>query len=162
MTSLALGQYREGQLVYKGHVTLGVGGDSFHKIRALPTTAAPPFAIPPGSENAVWVEPSLVCTVQYMMKTETGGLRQPVFKGLRLDKAPRDCTTWSRMQATSCAREWTSTARSAKSLQMNTAAYSSICRRCSANTALFGIRLILRGTVCIRTRSAQRSLHWSG
>lgn len=91
MTSLVLGQYREGRLVYKGHVTLGVGGESFHKIRALPTTAAPPFAIPPGNENAVWVKPTLVCTVQYMMKTETGGLRQPVFKGLRLDKAPQDC-----------------------------------------------------------------------
>lgn len=92
MTSLVLGQYREGQLVCKGHVTLGMSGESFHQIRALPTTAASPFAIPPGSENAVWVEPSLVCTVQYMMKTETGSLRQPVFKGLRLDKSPRDCT----------------------------------------------------------------------
>lgn len=91
MTSLVLGQYREGRLVYQGHVTLGVGGDSFHKIRALPTTAAPSFAIPPGNENAVWVEPTLVCTVQYMMKTETGGLRQPVFKGLRLDKTPQEC-----------------------------------------------------------------------
>ena len=67
-----------------------------------------------------------------------------------------------RMQATSCAREWMNMARSARSSRQNTAAYSSICRRCSANTALFGIRLILRGTVCIRTRSARRLSHWNG
>lgn len=29
MTSLVLGQYREGRLMYKGHVTLGVGGEAF-------------------------------------------------------------------------------------------------------------------------------------
>ena len=32
-----------------------------------------------GNENAVWVQPNLVCTVKYMMKTESGSLRQPVF-----------------------------------------------------------------------------------
>jgi len=33
----------------------------------------------------------LVCTVKYMEKTKDGKLRQPVFKGLRLDKQPQEC-----------------------------------------------------------------------
>ena len=36
MTSILLGQYVRGALTYKGHVTLGVGGESFHRIRKLP------------------------------------------------------------------------------------------------------------------------------
>lgn len=91
MTSIVLGQYREGQLVYKGHVTLGVGGESFRRIRTLPALSQPPLAVPNGNENAVWIAPSLVCTVKYMMKTERGGMRQSVFKGLRLDKDPLEC-----------------------------------------------------------------------
>lgn len=91
MTSIVLGQYRNRQLIYKGHVTLGVGGESFHKICSLPKRLSPPFPVPDGNAQAVWVEPNLVCTVKYMMKTENGGLRQPVFKGLREDKRPEEC-----------------------------------------------------------------------
>lgn len=91
MNSIILGQYSNGLLVYKGHVTLGVGGDPFRKIRALNKTSCPFSEIPKGNENAVWVTPELVCTVKYMMKTESGGMRQPVFKGLREDKSPEEC-----------------------------------------------------------------------
>lgn len=86
MTSIVLGQYENGILVCKGHVTLGVSGESLQRIRKLPTIPNPEFDVPPGNENAVWVEPRCTCTVQYMNKTEKGGMRQPVFKGLRLDK----------------------------------------------------------------------------
>lgn len=91
MTSIVLGQYASGTLKYKGHVTLGVGGEGFRKIRELPRIDVPLFEIPSGNENAVWVEPSLCCIVKYMEKTESGGLRQPVFKGLREDKTPEEC-----------------------------------------------------------------------
>lgn len=91
MNSIILGQYRNGQLVYKGHVTLGVGGEPFRRIKALDKTSCPFSEIPKGNENAVWVTPKLVCTVKYMMKTESGGMRQPVFKGLREDKPPEEC-----------------------------------------------------------------------
>lgn len=91
MTSIALGQYRDGQLIYKGHVTLGVGGESFRRIRELSKLHQPPMTIPEGNKKAVWVQPQLVCTVKYMMKTDSGGLRQPVFKGLRDDKCPEEC-----------------------------------------------------------------------
>ena len=91
MNSIILGQYSNGQLVYKGHVTLGVGGEPFRRIKTLNKTDCPFSEIPKGNENAVWVTPELVCTVKYMMKTESGGMRQPVFKGLREDKSPEEC-----------------------------------------------------------------------
>lgn len=91
MNSIILGQYSNGQLVYKGHVTLGVGGEPFRRIKTLNKTDCPFSEIPKGNENAVWVTPELVCTVKYMMKTESGGMRQTVFKGLREDKSPEEC-----------------------------------------------------------------------
>lgn len=91
MNSIILGQYSNGQLVYKGHVTLGVGGEPFRRIKTLNKTDCPFSEIPKGNENAVWVTPELVCTVKYMMKTESGGMRQPVFKGLREDKSLEEC-----------------------------------------------------------------------
>ncbi len=91
MNSIILGQYSNGQLIYKGHVTLGVGGEPFQKMKSLDRTSCPFSEIPKGNENAVWVKPELVCTVKYMMKTESGGMRQPVFKGLRDDKPPEEC-----------------------------------------------------------------------
>lgn len=91
VNSIVLGQYRNGQLVYKGHVTLGVSGEDSRRIRQQAVIPAPPFEVPSGKEEAVWIYPQLVCTVRYMMLTESGGMRQPVFKSLRDDKTPREC-----------------------------------------------------------------------
>ena len=91
MNSIILGQYNNSNLVYKGHVTLGVGGVPFKKIQSLEKTICPFSEIPKGNENAVWLKPEFVCTVKYMTKTESGGMRQPVFKGLREDKSPEEC-----------------------------------------------------------------------
>lgn len=94
MISIVLGQYRDGKLVYKGHVTLGVGGAAFARIKAQPRAIRPPFDVPEGhgNEDAVWIEPTLVCVVEFMHRTKNGGMRQPVFKGLREDKLPEECT----------------------------------------------------------------------
>lgn len=91
MISIVLGQYLDRQLIYKGHVTLGVGGESFQRIQKTGTISSPLFPIPPGNEDAVWVEPIHVCTVKFMDYNSKGGMRQPVFKGLRDDKLPTDC-----------------------------------------------------------------------
>ena len=95
MTSLVLGQFRDRNLVYKGHVTLGVGEASFAKIKAQPRAMRPPIdgEIPTGhgNEDARWLAPTLVCVVSFMHRTPNGGMRQPVFKGLREDKAPQEC-----------------------------------------------------------------------
>lgn len=74
-------------LVNKGHATLGVSKQDYKIISSVPRTTAP-FA---DSEKTVWISPILVCTVKYMEKTASGMLRQPVFKGLRDDKAPTEC-----------------------------------------------------------------------
>ena len=90
--SIVLGQYSNKKLVYKGHVTLGISTTDFKLIKSIPEIRTQPFnELPPSNDNAVWVEPSLVCTVKFMMKTANGSLRQPVFKGLRDDKEPKDC-----------------------------------------------------------------------
>lgn len=88
ITSIILGQYRDTELVYQGHVTFGV---RYGELRMLETLDHSPFlVVPPGNENAVWLKPKLVCTVNYM-PNEKGTLRQPVFKGFRDDKEPMDC-----------------------------------------------------------------------
>ncbi len=43
--------------------------------------------VPPGNEDAVWLEPKLVCIVE-SMPTDKDSFRQPVFKGIRDDKLP--------------------------------------------------------------------------
>ena len=93
ISSIVLGQYRGSELVYIGHVTLGVSGDDFRIIQNHKTINSPPMSVPKGhgNENAVWLSPDLVCVVRYMMKTDSGSLRQPVFKGLRYDKSPLEC-----------------------------------------------------------------------
>lgn len=91
MISIVLGQYDNAKLVYKGHVTLGVGGENFAQIKKIPHIPAPLFAVPAGNENAVWIIPELVCVVQFMDYTAGGAMRQPVFKGLRPDKQPEEC-----------------------------------------------------------------------
>lgn len=94
MISIVLGKYRDGLLTYQGHVTLGVGGVAFARIKAQPRAIRPPFDMPEGhgNEDAVWIEPTLVCVVEFMHRTKNGGMRQPVFKGLREDKLPEECT----------------------------------------------------------------------
>ena len=90
MTSLVLGQYVHGQLTYQGHVTLGVSGEALRFIKALPHAPAHPFdEQPPGHEKATWLYPNHVGIVEYMPRGEIKS--QPVFKGLRNDKAPQDC-----------------------------------------------------------------------
>lgn len=90
VVSIVLGQYQGLTIVYKGHVTLGVSREDFHIISHMPKIETP-FKAPKGNENAHWILPELVCTVKYMEKTSNGGLRQPVYKGLRDDKDPEDC-----------------------------------------------------------------------
>lgn len=85
--SLVLAKYRLGSLVYKGHVTSGVTKDT---VARLEETGRNPFRmLPTGNENAVWVEPGLVCVVEYMPNT-LQSLRQPVFKGFRDDISPEE------------------------------------------------------------------------
>ncbi|MCD8000641.1 MAG: DNA ligase [Clostridiales bacterium] len=90
MTSFIIGQYRGNELMYRGHITLGA---SLRKLNQYAYTVAdqPPFAnIPPGNENAVWLIPELVCTVEYM-PDESIVRRQATLKSIRDDKLPIEC-----------------------------------------------------------------------
>lgn len=93
MISLILGQYDNEKLVYKGHVTLGVNSVALMQIKSVPVLKAHPFygTVSSGNEDAVWLQPETVCVVRFMYKTESGSMRQPVFKGLRDDKSPAEC-----------------------------------------------------------------------
>ncbi len=91
MVSLVLGQYQDNELVCQGHVTLGVGGENLKRIQSLPARSEAPFPTADNEVGVIWVETALVCTVRYMMRTATGSMRQPVFKGLRMDKGPEEC-----------------------------------------------------------------------
>jgi len=88
--SVILGQYRGDTIVYKGHVILGKAREDYKIISRTPKIENP-FPTLQGSESAHWVVPELVCAVQYMEITSGGGLRQPMYKGLRDDKDPEDC-----------------------------------------------------------------------
>lgn len=87
VTSLVLGQFGpRGEMVYCGHVPLGISGRDFSMIENQKEVSDPPFTPPKGNETAIWIEPVLVGTMKYMEKIESGYLRHAVFKGLRKDK----------------------------------------------------------------------------
>lgn len=99
VVSLVLAQYDDAErLIYKGRVTLGAKTTDFAVIAAQPHRSAAPFSaeLPAQAANAVWIEPNLVCTVRFLAYTQSGGFRQPVYKGLRLDKLPAETTEGKR------------------------------------------------------------------
>ena len=65
--------------------------DVMAKLRRLATDTCP-FAVPPKLPRGTyrWVRPELVAQVGFLEWTEGGGLRAPVFLGLRDDKPPAD------------------------------------------------------------------------
>ncbi|HSA97435.1 MAG TPA: non-homologous end-joining DNA ligase [Acidobacteriota bacterium] len=91
--ALILGVYRNGELVYIGHVGTGFTEQSLKELslRLAPlATSKSPFARAPKTNMPVtWVEPRLVCEVKFEEWTAEGLMRQPVFLGLRDDKAAR-------------------------------------------------------------------------
>lgn len=91
--SLLLGVYEGDDLVYVGHTGTGFDQETLAELRArLEPLRRPssPFVVEPKANTpATWVEPELVCQVQYASWTELGLLRQASFLGLREDVDPR-------------------------------------------------------------------------
>ncbi len=73
--------------INRGKVYLNISKDEQNFILkfALKHTKNKPLFDIYSDKNILWIEPKLVCTVQYMMLTKDGNMRQPVFKGLRTD-----------------------------------------------------------------------------
>jgi len=96
--SLLLGLYdRKGRLQYVGHVGTGFSEEENRLIRSALqkiARASCPFARIPAeaARHAAWVEPVLVCTVEYLTLTGAGHLRHPAFRAIRADKEPESCT----------------------------------------------------------------------
>ncbi len=83
---LILGYYDEkGELKCRGKVYLGVSKteQKFIAEFAKKNTVKRPWF--DKYKNVVWLKPQLVGTAHFMHETESGGMRQPVWKGLRED-----------------------------------------------------------------------------
>ena len=93
--ALQLGMYRGKQLVYVGKV--GTGFDErtakmiVGELQKVKRGERPIKEKPIDDGVTVWLEPELVCEVQYASRVSTGNLREPVFVRLRPDKTPEDC-----------------------------------------------------------------------
>ncbi len=91
--ALLLGVYDGKKLVYIGHTGGGLTAAGLGDLRARldPLVRKKcPFATTPKPNAPVhWVKPSLVCEVSFQEWTDEGILRQPIFQGLREDKAAR-------------------------------------------------------------------------
>jgi bifunctional non-homologous end joining protein LigD len=93
--ALLLGQYVEGGLTYAGRAGSGLSDSQLNGVRkALEATSRkdPACVGPiPKEKGNTWVEPTLVCEVEFTEWTDEGLLRQPVFLRFRDDKRPEEC-----------------------------------------------------------------------
>jgi bifunctional non-homologous end joining protein LigD len=86
----------DGRLTYCGAVGTGFTDKELRRLRerlaplVVPTS---PFTTAPPRRDAVFVRPEVVVDVEYRERTTGGILRQPSYKGERMDKGPADVET---------------------------------------------------------------------
>src|SRR2546421_9526472 len=96
--SLVLAYYQSGELVYAGNVGTGFNSREIDKLldklRPLKRATSPFREVPKmpkvRKSDVIWVEPKLVCEVEFAEWTHDGRLRAPSYKGLREDKAAEE------------------------------------------------------------------------
>lgn len=90
--SLVLGVYEGDDLVYIGHTGGGFDtrglSDMRKRLEPLRQKTCPFKRCPKTNTPAQWVEPKLVCEVNFQEWTSDGHMRQPIFVCLREDKDP--------------------------------------------------------------------------
>ncbi len=94
ISSLALAVYVGKELKFVGRVGTGFTEEFLEKLRKTLDKIKvqdPPVADPPEDETD-WVKPEMVCEVEYLEFTSNYHLRAPVFRRLREDKLPEECT----------------------------------------------------------------------
>jgi len=106
-SSLILGFYENGKLIYTGKV--GTGFSDRQQIELLEQfkpyiISTPAFAeLPdinkpsrfqhnPPNATAIWMKPELICEVSFTEMTSDGIMRHPSFEGMRIDKKAEDVT----------------------------------------------------------------------
>jgi bifunctional non-homologous end joining protein LigD len=103
--AILVGYYANGDLQFASKVGTGFDSDTlnmlFAKFEELRTDKCPFARIealsasrggltPAEKRRCTWLKPDLVCQVKFTEWTQDGGLRQPVFLGLRDDKPARE------------------------------------------------------------------------
>ncbi|MBX4201958.1 DNA ligase D, partial [Candidatus Saccharibacteria bacterium] len=94
--ALILGVYEKDRLKYVGHA--GGGGnvqllkDLLQKLKTIETGKSPFSQKIKPNAPVHWVKPKLLVEVSFSEWTADGLMRQPIFKGLRTDKDPKDVT----------------------------------------------------------------------
>lgn len=87
--ALHLGVYDGGALRYAGKLGTGFDAQELERLAGLLDSLArkdSPFTGPRAPKGAHFVEPTLVCEVEFTEWTRAGTLRHPSYKGLREDK----------------------------------------------------------------------------
>ena len=101
--ALLVGCYQGAQLMFASKVGTGFNTDTLHalhkRFKKLETPVCPFVNLPTKGPNGLsraemrrctWLLPALVCQARFTEWTGDGGLRHPVFLGLRDDKRPHD------------------------------------------------------------------------
>src|SRR5262249_26508815 len=93
--AILVGYYNDdGDFVYAGHTGAGCNRallPDMYMGLSRPERARSPFTIAPRTnEPAHWTRLSIVVEIKFNEWTSDGRLRQPVFVGIREDKAPRE------------------------------------------------------------------------
>ena len=106
-SSLLLGVYENGKLIYTGKVGTGFNNKQQTEmlkqfkpyiIKTPPFTEIPDINKPsrfrhdPPHAAAVWMKPELVCEVSYTEMTTDGIMRHPSFEAMRIDKKAKEVT----------------------------------------------------------------------
>ncbi len=95
-SSLILGFYDKGKLVYAGRAGTGYTNamrvELRKKLDRMVVNKRPFAELPkdPGLRRAVWTEPKLVGEIAFTEWTDEGVIRHPSFQGLREDKKPHE------------------------------------------------------------------------
>ncbi|MFN2398576.1 MAG: DNA ligase D [Gemmatimonadaceae bacterium] len=92
--ALLVGYYDGEGFVYAGHVGGGFTRDGLkdmaRRLKPLARSSPPFTEMPKSNEPAHWVRPEVVVEVKFIEWTADGKLRQPVYLGVRDDKAPHE------------------------------------------------------------------------
>lgn len=93
---LLLGGFDSGQLHFQGTVGVGLGGIAGQRMYQLLHPLKSDTSLFPVPKEVLhrlsWVRPQLCCSVEFLEPARDGGLRHPVFRGVREELGVTDCT----------------------------------------------------------------------
>lgn len=92
--ALLVDVYENGELIYTGHVGGGFNQKSlnevYNQLQPIVQNSSPFKKAPKPNTAVTWVSTKLVCEVAFSEWTKEGIMRQPIFKGMRIDKSAEE------------------------------------------------------------------------